>query len=468
MSLIALPDHSPLITLRVTYHTGTASDPPGGPGTCWMTALMLSAAGTRRRTYKQILDATFPMAAAVSSIADKEMITFCGETHGDHLGAFFEIFREMILDPGWREDDFRRLRDEAINWLATGLRGENDEELGKEVLHQEIFSGHPYGWQNAGTVSSLEKLTLDDVREFYQRNVLPARVTVGIAGGYPERFAGEASAGFLSGVKAETRKFGPAPEAAHSTAVFVEKPARGVAISFGFPIDVRRGGPDYLPLLLATSALGQHRMSSGRLFTRMRQLRGLNYGDYAYIEHFPGGMFTLEPAPNVARSRQVFQIWIRPVEPESAHFSLRLALFELRRLVSDGLAQDEFERTRSFLSKHVNLLLSSKAAELGYAIDSEFYGGGHYPAYVRRGLAALTRDEVNAAVRRHLKPGAMRFAIVAENAARLRDQILSGTPSPITYNAPKPQEILAEDKIVETWPVPVHDARIVPVEEVFA
>ena len=53
-------------------------------------------------------------------------------------------------------------------------------------------------------------------------------------------------------------------------------------------------------------------MSSGVLYDRMREKRGLNYGDYAYIEYFPRGMFLMEPQPNLARHHQIFQVWIRP------------------------------------------------------------------------------------------------------------------------------------------------------------
>ena len=52
----------------------------------------------------------------------------------------------------------------------------------------------------------------------------------------------------------------------------------------------------------------------------MRESRGLNYGDYAYIEYFPRGMNRFEPEPNLARHQQIFQIWIRPVEPPNAVF----------------------------------------------------------------------------------------------------------------------------------------------------
>jgi hypothetical protein len=97
--------------------------------------------------------------------------------------------------------------------------------------------------------------------------------------------------------------------------LLVEKNTRSVAYSLGFPMDVKRGDPDYPALLLMQSYFGPHRMSGGRLFQRIREIRGINYGDYAYIEYFPRGMFLMDPSPNLARRGQIFQIWIRPVEP---------------------------------------------------------------------------------------------------------------------------------------------------------
>src|SRR5215217_6639233 len=93
----------------------------------------------------------------------------------------------------------------------------------------------------------------------------------------------------------------------------VQKDVRAAAISMGFPIAVRRGHPDFIPLYLARSYLGEHRNTSAHLFNRMREIRGMNYGDYAYTEYFPGGMFATSPRPGVARSQQAFRIWIRPV-----------------------------------------------------------------------------------------------------------------------------------------------------------
>jgi zinc protease len=358
---------------------------------------MLTQGGSREMTYKQILDAMFPMATSVSSQVDKEMTVFSATTHVDNLEAFYKIFRAMLLDPGWRPEDFSRLRDDAINYLRVSLRGNNDEELGKEVLYNEIYAGLPYGHHNLGSAGGLQRITLEDLRSFYQTHYGRDNLILGIAGGYPESFLGRMKKDFgklpAKTVRAPEWKAPAGPRGVRVT--MVEKDTRSVAYSMGFPITVRRGHPDYPALLVAQAYFGQHRTSGNRLYDRMRELRGLNYGDYAYLEYFPRGMFQFEPDPNLGRRGQIFQIWIRPVQPPTAHFALRLALYELDKLTREGLSQESFERWRSFVSKNVNLLTKTKDAELGYAIDSQYYGIPDYNRYIKEGLARLTVDDVN-------------------------------------------------------------------------
>ena len=78
------------------------------------------------------------------------MTTFVGDTRVDNLDKFYAIMRDMLLNPGWRADDFERVRDDVVNNLQVGLRGNNDEELGKEELYNLIYAGRPYGHEISG------------------------------------------------------------------------------------------------------------------------------------------------------------------------------------------------------------------------------------------------------------------------------------------------------------------------------
>src|ERR1700674_153035 len=194
---VLLPNRSPLVSFRILFMTGSAADPRGKEGIASLTAAMLAEGGSRAKTIAEITDAMYPMATSFSWQVDKEMTVFSGTTHADNLDKYYSLIREMLLDPGFREDDFTRLREDAINYLKTSLRGGNDEELGKEVLYTMIYpSNHPYGHQNRGAVGALERMTLKDVRDFYGANYTRANLVIGLAGGYPEAFPKQVDADF--------------------------------------------------------------------------------------------------------------------------------------------------------------------------------------------------------------------------------------------------------------------------------
>jgi zinc protease len=447
---VTLPSQSSLITFRIVFRTGSAWDSPGKEGAAALTAAMLSQGGSLAMPYDQIVRALFPMASSIRSQVDKEMTVFYGTTHADNLEKYYGLLRGMLLEPGWREEDFRRLKTDLINRLRVELRGNNDEELGKEALYLRIYEGHPYGHENTGTVAGLEKLTLEDLKAFYRQNYTRNNVTIGLAGGYPQVFLEKITADFGRLPEGGPRKLElPQPKPARKLRIrIVEKNTRAVAISLGFPISINRASPDWPALYVAQSYFGQHRSSKSYLYNRMREIRGLNYGDYAYIEYFPRGMFQFEPDPNLARQQQIFQIWIRPVEPQNALFALRAALYELDKLVREGMKREAFESTCRFLTKFVNLLTQTEAMRLGYAIDSKYYGIPEFNTYIKNSLSKLRLEEVNAAIQKHLRASDLDVVIVAKDAAALRKSILSGAPSGVTYVSPKPPEILAEDKVI--------------------
>src|SRR5207253_358286 len=234
----------------------------------------------------------------------------------------------------------------------------------------------------------------------------------------------------------------------------VEKPADATAISIGFPLDVTRRDDDFYALAVANSYLGEHRTFNGKLMQDLRGKRGLNYGDYSYIEEFIQEGGSTFRVPNNPRQQQFFSIWIRPVPNDKAVFALRAALWELDRLIQQGMTQEEFEATRTFLLNYSKLWVQTLSRRLGYAIDGEFYGRKDLVTELAERLPKLTVDQVNAAVRKHLKIDGMKVAIVAPDAAGLRELLTSGKLTPIAYDTQgTPEDVLAEDKSIAAFPL---------------
>jgi zinc protease len=470
--VVAVDSKLPFVTMKLLFEAGSARDPEGKEGLAAIAADMLVAAGSRTRRIDEIRQALHPLAATFEAQVDKEMATLTGEFPREAWERFADVGLPQLVDPGFREEDFRRVKDEHRNALVHDLRETNDEELGKERLQANVFAGTPYGHPVLGTEAGLAAVTLDDVKAFVREHYTRANVTVGLAGDTPAPLLPRlrAALGTLPEGKkpAPTQVAGRRPKAIEVE--IVEKDTRGTAISFGHPIDVRRGDPDFVALWLARTWLGEHRSSSSHLYQRIREVRGMNYGDYAYIEAFPRGMYQLLPDPNVGRRAQLFEVWIRPVLPAHAHMAIRIALHELGRLVEQGLTPDEFEATREYLRKNVFVMTARQEQQIGFALDSRWYGTPEFTAYMRDGLDRLTREDVNAAVRRHLSARDLSFVIVTKDAKGLADALVADGPAAIAYEAEKPAALLEEDRRIGATRLGIRpDAvRVTPAAQVFA
>jgi len=462
----------PQLNVKLLFKVGSAHDPKGKEGLAALAAEMIADAGSQAMTIDEIKKALFPMAASLDTQVDKEMTTFTARVHRDNWERFAAIALPQLEEPGFREEDFRRLKDQQRNALVQDLRTNNEEELGKERLQSLVFRDTPYAHPVLGTLPGIEAITLSDVKDFIRRAYTRAALRVGLSGDLPAGV--EARLGQALGRLAE----GPAlaaplgvvgrPQRGISVEI-VEKETRASAISFGHPIAVNRSHSDFPALYLVRTWLGEHRSSTSHLYQRIRELRGMNYGDYAYIEAFPRGMFQSFPDPNIARRAQLFEVWIRPVAPENAPMALRIGLHELRRLIANGLSQADFEATRAYLMKNVFVMTATQNQQLGYALDSEWYRIPEFTAYMRDKLQALTLADVNAAARKHLSGSDLQVVIITKDAKGLAQTLLADTPSTIRYDAPKPQQLLDEDKRVGALKLGLMpDAvTITPVAEVF-
>jgi zinc protease len=463
---------SPLINVKLLFAVGSAHDPAGKEGLNALTAAMLTRAGSKARTIDQIDAELYPMAGTFSARVDKEMTSITGVIHRDNWNEFIPLVLSQLGDNGWRQEDFERLKTRQTNALVQDLRSSNEEELGKERLQMNVFRGTPYGHVALGTVAALRSITLDDVKAFAHAMYTRANLTLGVSGDASDEMvrALDARLQMLPAGPAAPR---PAVEGRRPSGLEVEileKDTRAVAISFGFPIEVTRSHPDFVALSVVRSWLGEHRLSSGQLYQRIREVRGMNYGDYAYIEAFPRGMFQFFPDPNVARRRQLFEIWIRPVVPANAQMSLRIALFELQKLIRNGLTKEQFESTRDYLMKNVYVMTARQDQQLGYALDSKWYDIPDFTDYMRTGLTKLTLDQVNAAIRRHLSAENVSIVIIAKDAQGLKQTLVADAFSPIQYDGAKDKALLDEDRVIGAMKlhIPASGITVTPIADVFA
>ena len=462
MQVVELADpRKPILTFRLVFKTGSIDDPPGKEGLTDLTARVLTEGGTQKLSSSQLLEALFPIAGEIQVVVDKEMTALVGRVHQDNLDKFLDLFGDVLLEPRFDPKEFDRLRTDALNRIRNQLRGEDDEALGQVALDALLYEGHPYAHYTGGTVQGLQAISFEDVKAHWKNVFTLDRLVIGIAGNVTgavrsrllQRISGLPKAG------APAVQLPPVPRRP-GRAWILEKPVLSTAISLGYAYPLRRGDPDFFPIALALSYLGEHRQVQGVLFNELREKRGLNYGTYAYPEHFiqeGEGTYALT---NIARAQQDFSLWIRPVESQNALFATRGAVYFLDRLVREGIPREGFELARGFLLGYTRLWEETDSRRLGYAIDALFYGTPNYLESFRQALQSMTPEQVDAAVKRHLSAEQLDLVYVAPNAQALRKLLADQPATPIEYSAPRPPPVLEEDKRILATRIPVKPERI--------
>lgn len=471
---------SPFIAFSIWVQCGSQNDPKGKEGLAALTAELLANSSTTNHSYAQILKKLYPMAAGYNAQVDKEMTVFTGRIHRDNLEAYYSLFKDALLAPAFQEEDFKRIKTATMNYLRQTRRFSNDEELSKELLYREIFRGTPYEHPEEGYATSVDSITLDDVKAFYKKHYMRNNLVTGIGGGYPSDYPNKVRTDFNALPEGQLDRV-PKSEPASLDGVkvvLVEKNTKASPISFGFPYSLVRSDKDFYAMMLFNSWMGEHRNSFSHLYQVIRETRGMNYGDYTYIEAFPRGFATQVPPVNVSRRSQIFEVWIRPIaltQPGTLHdrtlFAFRAALREIAQADENGLSREAFQDTREFLKKYTVNFGATISRRLAYRIDDAFYGlpDPGFLAAIKPRMNDLSLEEVNQAIKKHIQTKNFWVVIITQDAESMKKKLLSGEATPITYAGQQPQEVLEEDKLIARFPIPVtdQDIKIININEVF-
>src|SRR5690606_35177695 len=135
-----------------------------------------------------------------------------------------------------------------------------------------------------------------------------------------------------------------------------------------------------------------------------------------------------------------------------------------------GMTPEAVAGSKEFLRNYVGTWGATISRRLAYAIDDAFYGIGA-PGFLKSlqpAVDKVTPEQVNAAIKKHLQDDNFYLVIITADAAGMKQKLLSGAATPITYAGQRPAELLAEDKIIASFPIPVKesDITILPIDKV--
>jgi zinc protease len=419
-----LDSRAPLVTIRVMITHGSTSDPVGKEGLATLVSDAVTDGGFRSGgkivTKDQLAEMTMPWGSGArpTVFSASRTTTFFFTAPREVIGQYItDVLRPMLIEPVFAAEEIERLKNETLSQISS-IRSEDLEGLGLAAIDQYVLDGTGFSHHVLGRESTVPTLTRDDVVNFYRAFYRPENAIIGIS---------TTDEAIVNQVREAVRSINrdattPSPEVAMPKptpftgrhALVIEEPnAPAASVHLGFPIDVNRTSADYWPLYVANVWLGTHRDSFGQLYQKIREERGYNYGDYSYIEFWSGRPNSLFQVFNQPREQQYFSMWVRPVKHEHAVHMMKAITYELEQMIRNGLTPAQVEEAKN-KARVLYLNLAETVPRLVAArVDDAFYRtrSGFLDAYVE-GVSAVTAEQVNDAIRRHLSTANIKYVVV--------------------------------------------------------
>jgi predicted Zn-dependent peptidase len=341
----------------------------------------LAFQGTTRRSVRELTEAFEDLGARYDASAGTELLWYTALALGRDLERIVplivEVARYPLFDPGETE----KVRDRQLQELA----GLEDEPMQKvlEVLQREFFLGHRYGNSVLGDVESVKSISVQDLQGYWQASHHPNATIFAAAGKLDfTRLVDaveKACADWPSGITLPLH----APPAYEPRTMVIERESHQQHIGIGVQ-GVPVGDDDYYATALLSTVLGGSMNS--RLFTEVREKRGLAYGVGAY--------------PLSLRDAGMIRIYAGTV-PEKAYETVAVTLGELQKLEQDGVQPDELERAKTVLKSRL-IMAGENTRVRRSAIGSSLWYEGRVRTLdeIRSLIDAVTLDQIGALANR--------------------------------------------------------------------
>ena len=388
----------PMMDIRIVFDAGGARD-AGISGLAVLTNGLL-AEGAAGKTSKQIAEEFESVGAQIENEAARDMALLGVRTltESRYLTSAIDSLKQVLTQPDFPPDAFQR----ELNRMkvAVKARQQSPSALAREAFDKAVFGDHPYASPVSGTMDSLEKLTLEDVHEFYKQYYVAKNATIVIIGnvdrGQAEAIVKTVVSSLPAGEKA--RALPEVKALTEASKIVIDYPSAQTHIFVG-QTGIKRGDKDYLDLYVANHPFGGSGFSS-RLVEVIREENGLAYSVYSYFSPLRElGAFTMGMQTKTDQTEQ----------------ALSLLTQELKKYLSEGPGKDELAESLSNITGSFPLSIDSNGKLLEYIAMIGFYDLPiDYLDHFIENVKSVKLKNINDALSRRIHPDKMVTVIVGK------------------------------------------------------
>jgi len=342
------------------------------------------ARGTKRYTALQLTEAIEDLGGSLDASGDVEYTEVRGAALARNWEALLGLVAEVALRPTFPDEEIERERRLIQSALQT--RGDTPFQRAFDAMLQDLYGAHPYAWPSAGRRESIERIDRAALQAHYAAIYRPDRMVLAVSGHVPGDRVLRVAERLFRATPPAAAPVTAAPAAAppRGDRRVVERPVQQAQVLVGY-LGPSLTEPDYPAVRVLATVLGGG--MSGRLFTELRDKRGLAYS--------VGVLSSFRTGPSL-----VTYMGTAPASAEAAEAGV---LSEIDRIRVDQVSERELARGKAFLLGNMAMDRRTNARHAWYLAFFEVIGAGwDFPERFERAVEAVTVADLTRVAGRYL------------------------------------------------------------------
>lgn len=395
----------PLVNFRLAFKSGGIYDPRDIPGLTDAMAKMLNE-GTATRTSKQIAEEVENIGGSLGASSSSDNTVVAASALAMYRSQILGLMADIVLRPAFPAKELGIYKDNLKEELK--LQRSQPDFLAGERTAKILYGEHPYGVVST-TPAALEQITPEKLAEFHREALVPNNavfIAVGDVNG--EELLAEIKTFFGDWQKGTVKEsdFPALPERSEKTLTIVHRPGSSQSnIVLGNP-GVTRTDPDFFALSVMNMVLGGG--ASSRLFMNLREEKGYTYGAYSSFD--------------ARRLAGLFEATAE-VRTAVAGDSLKEFFYELERIRTDIVPEDELADAKNYITGNFPLRMETQEGLTNQIVAQQIYGlPDDYLQTYRQNIEAVTAEDVRRVAQKHVQPDRVAIIMVGD-APQMLEQV---------------------------------------------
>jgi len=405
----------PLVSMNMVIAGGALLDKIELPGVAAMVASVLPQ-GTKNKSPEELEEEIQLLGSNIWMRAGNEDISVSVSTLSRNFAKTVSLMKEILLEPRWDSTEFVMAQTRTRNAIIQAEA--RPSSVASSQFSKLVYGpDHILGYDTRGTRESIEKITPEDLKSFYERNISPSVTTIQVAGNVSKEEVLEALKPLEAEWKAQEVTFNsytvpPAPE--KSQIYFVDIPgSRQSVINAGY-LALSRDNPDFVKADFANYRIGGAFTSI--LNQILREEKGFTYGASSYFREMK------VPAPFIASTS---------VRSDATLETMEIIKGEMEKYRT-GISEDDLQFIKNCMIRSNALRFETNEALANMLSYIGKYGfSDDYVKKEEDVIRNMTVAEHKSIAEKYINPDRMFYVVVGDAATQMKQLEKIGFGKPV-------------------------------------